>query len=297
MSKLARANILKTWLIFSIFFGIIAGLGWIFSRTYANPAIFVYAVIFSVLTSGFSYWFSDKVVIALAGAEPADRQRYPEFYAVVAKLASKAKLPMPKLYVINDDSPNAFATGRNPKHAAVASTTGLLSRMNREELEGVIAHELSHVSNRDILVSTIAAVLVGFISIIANWSMRMSFWGRRDDREERGGSNALFLVGLAAALLAPLAATLMQLAISRKRESLADASGAMLAGNPEGLASALAKIADHPGILRRANNATSHLYIENPFKADTGREDIRWIIKIFLTHPPVEERIRALRGR
>lgn len=290
----ASRNIAKTWLLMTIFLIVVIGIGWFFSRLYANPAILTYAVIFSVLMSGFSYWFSDKVVVALTGAKPAMREKFPEFYNALTELAAKANLPMPKLYVVNDDAPNAFATGRNPKHAAVAATTGLLEKLNRDELEGVMAHELSHIGNRDMLLSTVVVVLVGFVSILSNWFMRMTIFGRRD-REGRG-SSALMLIGFLMAILAPIVAMLIQLAISRKREFLADASGALLTKNPGGLASALKKIASHPGTVRRAHMATAHLYIENPFKADVGGGSAPWIVKIFLTHPPVEERIKTLRG-
>jgi len=205
-------------------------------------------------------------------------------------------LPMPKIYLIREAQPNAFATGRNPAHAVVAVTEGLLERLDRSELEGVIAHELSHIGNRDMLLSTVIVVLVGFISILSDIFLRSSFFGfgGRRDREDGGQAQAvLMLVGIVLAVLAPLAAMLIQLAISRKREFLADTSGALLTRYPEGLASALEKISADPTPMRVANNTTAHLWLDDPFK---GRKKISWFHKLFLTHPPVEDRIKALRG-
>lgn len=294
------ANIRRTWLLMSLFFGIVIGVGWVFSQIYGSPAILYIAVAFSVLMNVISYWFSDKIVLKLHRAEPVNLKSQPELYRVLENLTIAAGLPMPKLYLIDDPAPNAFATGRSPKHAVVAVTSGLLERLDRSELEGVLAHELSHIGNRDMLVSTVAVVLVGFISILSDMFMR-SIWygglgGRDDDR--RGGAHAVILIiGIALSILAPIIASLIHLAISRRREFLADASGALLTRYPDGLASALRKIAEYSRPLKTATNATAHLFLENPFGADRdlGRKT-PWIVKLFSTHPPIEERIAALEG-
>lgn len=294
------ANIRRTWLLMSLFLGIVIGVGWVFSQIYGSPAILYIAVAFSILMNVISYWFSDKIVLKLHRAEPVNLKSQPELYRVLENLTIAAGLPMPKLYLIDDPAPNAFATGRNPKHAVVAVTSGLLERLDRSELEGVLAHELSHIGNRDMLVSTVAVVLVGFISILSDMFMK-SIWygglgGRDDDR--RGGAHAVILIiGIALSILAPIIASLIHLAISRRREFLADASGALLTRYPDGLASALRKIAEYSRPLKTATNATAHLFLENPFGADRdlGRKT-PWIVKLFSTHPPIEERIAALEG-
>ena len=285
-------NIQKTWLLMLLFLGIIIALGWFFSVTYNAPHILWGAIILSILMNIVSYWYSDKIALSMSGARPATREEFFDLYTVTENLSISAGLPMPKLYVIADPVPNAFATGRNPEHAAVAATTGLLQILNRTELEGVIAHELSHIGNRDILISTVAVVLVGFVSLISDFFLRASFFGRSGD-DNRGGNAIFVLIGFALALLSPLIATLIQLAISRKREFLADASGALLTRYPDGLASALEKIHSHAGTLRRANHATAHLYIANPFGGKEGKRS--FLTKLFMTHPPVEERINALK--
>lgn len=284
-------NISKTWALMAIFFSIVIGIGWAVSYYYQNPGILFFAVIFAVVMNVSSYWFSDTIVIAMAGAKKADGPQYLELNRTVENLAITAGLPKPKVYVVHDPAPNAFATGRNATHAAIAVTTGLLAMMENEELEGVLAHELSHIGNRDMLVSTVAVVLVGFITIIADFFWRSAFFSSRD-RDER--SNPL-LAALAVALvvLAPIIATLLQLAISRRREFLADASGALLTRYPEGLASALRKIGAYATPMRSANNATAHLYISNPFGPRAAKS---FVTRLFSTHPPVEERIKALLG-
>ena len=292
-------NIRKTWLLMSLFFGVVMGVAWTFAQIYNNPSILYIAVVFSMLMNVASYWFSDKIVLMLHRAEPVDLESGRELYRIVENLSITAGIPMPKIYIIADSAPNAFATGRNPEHAIVAVTSGILERLNRSELEGVIAHELSHIGNRDMLLSTVAVVLVGFISIISDFFMRSMWWGglRSRDSEERRGNGLFMLVGIALSLLAPLIATLLQLAISRKREFLADASGVLLTRYPDGLISALRKIASHPQPLATATNATAHLFFENPFGTDRNRNGERttsWLTRIFSTHPPIEERIRAL---
>jgi len=289
------SNVRKTWLLFTVFLIVVIGIGWVFSRIYANPSILYFAVVFSVLMNVIAYWYSDKIVLKMARAIPIEHKSAPELYHIVENLSITAGLPMPKIYLIRENQPNAFATGRNPKHAVVAVTEGLLEKLDRSELEGVLAHELSHVGNRDMLLSTVVVVLVGFISIISDMLLRSAFWGglgRRDDREGGQAGAILMIVGIALSILAPIAAMLIQLAISRKREFLADASGALLTRYPEGLASALEKISSDSTPMRIANNTTAHLWLDDPFK---GQKKTSWLRKLFMTHPPVEERIKCLR--
>lgn len=283
-------NVRKTWMLMSIFLIIVIGLGFVFSQVYGNPNILYFFVFFSVVMNIVSYWYSDKIALALAKAHIATREQYFDFYNIVENLAITAGLPMPKIYVIEDPSPNAFATGRDKNHSVVVVTTGLLSIMNKTELEGVIAHEMSHIGNKDMLLSTVAVVLVGFIAIISDMMVRMSiFGGRRDDRE---GNGIFMIVGIILAILAPIAATLIQLAISRKREYLADASGALLTRYPEGLASALEKISKYGTPMRTQSTAIAHLYIANP----TGSGQFaKKMSGLFSTHPPIEDRIKRLR--
>lgn len=279
----------------SLFLIVVVGIGWVFSQVYGDSSFVVVAVVFSLFMNFFSYWFSDKIVLAMSGAHPIKREENLELYRIVENLCITAGLKMPKLYVINDESPNAFATGRNQEHAAVAVTSGLLQILNKNELEGVIAHELSHIGNKDILISTIVVILVGFVALLSDFFLRAQFFrGRRDD--DRGGGQAqmiMMLIGIILAILTPIVAKLIQLAISRKREFLADASGALLTRYPEGLASALEKISNYPTQLRRINKATAHLYISSPLK---GGQAANWLGKLFMTHPPVEDRIKALQG-
>lgn len=267
-----------------------------FSWIYDNPAILLFGIIFAVVTNVLSYWYSDKLVLAMSHARPVEFKDNPELYRIVENLCITAGLPLPKIYIINEMSPNAFATGRNPEHAVIAVTRGLLERLNRTELEGVLAHELSHIGNRDMLVSTVAVVLVGFVALMSDWFLRISFWGggRRKGGERRDQMQAILMIaGIILAILAPIIASLMHLAISRKREFLADASGALLTRYPEGLAAALEKISADPTPLSVANNATAHLFIDDPLKKE-GRT--HWFAKLFMTHPPIEERVKILRG-
>ena len=282
-------NLRKTWALMLGFFLMVIAIGWAVSYYYQSPLILYAAVAFSVLMNIGSYWFSDKLVLKMTKARPATREEFFDLHTVTENLAITAGLPMPKLYVIDDPAPNAFATGRNEKHAVVAATTGLLALLDRTELEGVIAHELSHIKNRDMLVMTVAVVLAGFIAIIADIFLRMSFFGGGDRDNGRAGV-ILAVLAVVAAILAPIAAQLIQLAISRRREFLADASGALLTRYPEGLASALRKISGYGAPMRTANHATAHLFIANPFGPNAGK----FINKMFSTHPPVEERVKAL---
>ncbi len=288
------ANIRKTWIIMSGFFIFVMLVGWVFGTAMQSPALFYGIALFAIGMNIASYWWSDKIVLKMTGAKEVKKQDAPELYRIVENLAITAGLPMPKVYVISDPAPNAFATGRNAEHAVVAVTTGLLERLEKQELEGVLAHELSHIGNKDMLVSTVAVVLVGFVVLLADMFRQWAWFGG-GNRDNNGGGRAqvIFLVvAIVLSILAPIMAMLLQMAISRKREFLADASGALLTRYPEGLASALQKISQAPQQLRRANHATAHLFIANPFKPKNG---IGFLTKLFMTHPPVEARVKALR--
>lgn len=291
----AESNVRKTWLLITLFLVFIIALGWLFSELLGSSLILIIAVIFSILMSFFSYWYSDKIVLKMTRAKPIKKEDNPELYRIVENLCITAGIPLPKIYILPESQPNAFATGRDEKHAVVAVTKGLLDKLERVELEGVIAHELSHIKNRDILLGTIIVILAGIIALVSHWFLRISFWGglggRRSSRDSSGV--ILLILGLVAAILAPIAATLIRLAISRKREFLSDASGALLTRYPEGLARALEKISADSAPMKVANNATSHLFISSPFK---GKQSKSWFTKLFMTHPPVEERTKALRG-
>lgn len=284
---------MKTWALMAGFFLVVTAIGWGISWYYDSPAILWGAVIFSVLMNVGSYWFSDKIALSMNGARPATREEFFDLYTVTENLAITAGMPMPKLYVIEDPAPNAFATGRDEKHAVVAATTGLLKILDRTELEGVIAHELSHIKNKDMLVMTVAVVLAGFVAIIADMFLRMSLFGggSRDSGDNKAGL-IVAILAVVAIVLAPIAAQLIQLAISRRREFLADASGALLTRYPEGLASALRKISGDGRPMKRANHATAHLFIGDPFGAKAGE----FMNRMFATHPPVEARVKALLG-
>lgn len=281
-------NITKTWLFLGMFFVLIIAIGFVFSQVYNDPSILYITVILSLIMNVGSYWWSDKIVLSMVHAQEIGKADNPELWNIVENLAITAGLPMPKLYIVDDPSPNAFATGRNKEHAAVAVHTGILSILNKTELEGVLAHELSHVGNRDTLVSTIVVVLAGMVSLLSHFFLRMSMFGGRDRDNKAGG--IFMLAGFALAILAPFFAMLIQLAISRKREFLADASGALLTRYPEGLASALEKIGGAGIPSTTATDATSTLYISSPFHSGFSG-----FSKLFMTHPPMEERIAALR--
>jgi len=279
-------NGIKTALLLGLMTGLILVIGGVLGGR--NGMLI--ALVFAGVMNFFSYWFSDKIVLAMYGAKPVQSGEAPALHAIVERLAARANIPMPRLYLIPADAPNAFATGRNPDHAAVAVTTGIMKLLSEDELEGVIAHELSHVRNRDILISSVAATIAGAIAYLAHmaqWAAIFGGFGGRDDRDRGGGVIGL----LATAIIAPIAATLIQLAISRSREFQADQSGAELAGSPFGLARALEKLGHASGrIPMDANPATAHLFIVSPF---TGQS----LMKLFSTHPPLEERIRRLLGR
>lgn len=285
----------KTWFLLSFFFILIIIVGWFFSQAMETPIILYLAVGFSIVSSFISYWWSDKIVLAMSKAHEVTHDNARELYHLVENLCITAGLPVPKIYIIQDSAPNAFATGRDPEHAVIAVTSGLLQKLEKSEVEGVIAHELSHIGNRDILLATVVTVLVGAIVLMADWFMRWSFFGHRSSHDDNKDGRVQLIITIAAivlAILAPLFAKLMQLAISRKREFLADADGALLTRHPEGLARALEKISADSEELEVANRATAHLYISSPFK---GKKK-GLFTKAFMTHPPVEERIAKLRG-
>ncbi len=282
-------NVFRTWMLMGVFLILVILIGWVAAQYFGDSSILYVAVFFAFVMNVSAYWFSDKIAIASVGAKPADEKEYLELHRIVENLAITAGLPKPRVYIINDPQPNAFASGRDAKHAVIAVTTGLLAILDRSELEGVIAHELSHVGNRDILVMTVAVVLVGVISMIANIAIRMSWGGGRDRDRNAGPFIAIAMV--VAVILAPLAAQLIQLAISRKREFLADASGALLTRYPDALASALQKIGSYQAPMQRASTTTAHLFISNPFGAHQAGQ---FVAKLFSTHPPMTERIAAL---
>ncbi|KKP98890.1 MAG: Protease HtpX-like protein [Candidatus Levybacteria bacterium GW2011_GWB1_36_18] len=274
-----------------LFVVFITTLVYVFSKALGigNLTLVGIALIISGIMSIGSYYYSDKLVLATSGARQIKKADYPNYYRTVENLCIAAGLPTPRVYVIDDPSPNAFATGRDPKHAVVCATTGILSVMNETELEGVIAHELSHIKNFDIRLMGVVAILVGFIAIISDFFIRITFFSNNRDR----GNGIFLVIGLIFAILSPIVAILIQLAVSRKREYLADASGALLTRYPEGLASALEKLEKDKTPPRFASNATAHLYIENPFE---NKKVKNFFTSLFNTHPPLEERIRILRS-
>lgn len=273
------------------FFFVVIGIGWAFSYILETPLILYIAVALSIMMNVGSFWYSDKLALKTSGAKPADEREYLELHRILENLSITVGMQKPRLYIINDAAPNAFATGRDEKHAAVAVTTGLLDMMERSELEGVLAHELSHVKNRDTLVMTVVVVLLGFVTLLSDFFLRSMLYGRHGGGERDGRLQLIFIIiGLALAIFAPLVARLIQFAVSRKREFLADASGALITRYPEGLASALKKIGSYKQPMRNANHATAHLFIGNPF----GAKAFKGMNKLFSTHPPVEERIKAL---
>jgi len=296
--QLIQRNKQKSTFIMVLFVLFIVGASYLIAVGLQYDLSFVgIALIFSGIVSFTSYWWSDKVVLAISQARPVTKAEFFDYYTVTENLTLGQRLPMPKLYVIDDTAMNAFATGRDPQHAVVCATTGLLGQLTRSEIEGVVAHELSHVQNYDIRLMSVVTVLVGMIALLSDWALRMTFWGRsgrsRDDSRESSQVQIIFLaVGVLLALLSPLIAQVIQLAISRKREFLADASGIGMTRNPSGLISALKKISADREPLEAANKATAHLYFSNPLKNTHGA--VGWFAKLFQTHPPVTERIAAL---
>lgn len=284
------SNIRKTWFLMGTFLAVVIAIGYAVSWYMNSPGILYIAIIFALLMNIGSYWFSDKIVLSMTNAKPIEKAQAPELYNIVENLSITAGLPMPKIYIVDDPAPNAFATGRDPEHAVVAATTGLLHMLDRNELEGVMAHELSHVGNRDMLVMTVAVVLAGFVAILADILSRSLMFGGDRDRHP-----AFLIVGIVGIILAPIAAKMIQLAISRKREYLADASGALLTRYPEGLASALEKISGANVPMQRPSHATAHLFISDPFGTDGKKTIGQRISALFATHPPAADRIRILR--
>lgn len=284
-------NVRKTWMLMTVFLVLVMAVGYAVSWYMGSSAFLYGAIIFALLMNVGSYWFSDKIVLSMTGAREATHAEFPDLFNVVENLSITAGLPMPKVFVVDDPAPNAFATGRDPEHAVVAATTGLLSMLNRTELEGVMAHELSHVGNRDMLVMTVAVVLAGFLAMLADFLSRALIHGGGGDRQK---SPIFLIVGIAGIILVPIAAQLIKLAISRKREYLADASGALLTRYPEGLASALEKISSYARPMQRVSHATAHLFISDPYGG--GEKSIgQKIGGLFQTHPPAEDRIKILR--
>jgi heat shock protein HtpX len=279
------SNMFKTAMLLAILTAMLVLIGGAIGGQQGMAVAFVLALAMNF----FSYWFSDRIVLAMYGAKPVDEAQAPGLHAVVRRLATRSGIPMPRVYLIPSETPNAFATGRNPEHAAVAVTEGIMRLLDDEELEGVLAHELAHVANRDVLISTIAATLAGAITYLAHMAQWAAmFGGSRSDDEEGGGSNPFGLILMA--VLAPIAAMLVQLAVSRAREFQADATGARVAGKPWGLAKALEKLhlAQHVAPMA-ANPATAHLFIVNPLSGQA-------FMTLFSTHPPIEERIARLRA-
>jgi heat shock protein HtpX len=286
----ADKNTRLTWVYITGFLIFVIGVGYVFAGAMNNSLILYVAVAFSVVMSFVSYWWSDKIVLTMSGAKEVTHDNAREIYHIVENLCITAGLPIPKIYIIEDSAPNAFATGRDPEHGVICLTSGIVAKLEKAELEGVIAHELSHIGNRDILLSTVVVVLVGFVALLADWFRHWAFWGGKSDENKSGQMQIILMIAaIALSILAPVAAVIMQMAISRKREFLADASAVLLTRHPEGLARALEKISSDSEKLEAANRATAHLYITNPFK---GKK----ISSLFATHPSIEERVRILRG-
>ncbi|MBI4399145.1 zinc metalloprotease HtpX [Candidatus Micrarchaeota archaeon] len=284
-----NTNKLKSVLLIIGFLIFVAIIGYVFGElTGLGYFGLILAVVLSMFYTVGSYYYSDQIVLRITGAKPVKKEEYPYLFNTIDGLSIAAGIPVPKAYVIEDPAPNAFATGRDPQHGAVAVTTGLLKIMNRQELEGVIAHEMSHIKNYDTRLMTLAVVLAGVVTILADIGLRAFVFGRRDDRG-KGGGGIILLIFLVMLILSPIFAQLIKLAISRKREYLADANGALLTRYPEGLASALEKISQSTNKLKNVSEATAHLYISNPFKSSL-------INGLFSTHPPMQDRIKILRG-
>lgn len=288
-------NIFKTWVIMFFFTLFTVGVVYVFARAWGFDEIGGLGIVgLSLIVTGIinfvSYYWSDKIVLGISGAKPITKEQNPQLYRMVENLCIAAGLPLPKIYILEDTAPNAFATGRDPKHAAIAFTTGILDKLDKQELEGVTAHELSHVGNRDTLVMTVVSVLVGTIALLADWFMHSLWFGGNRDSDNK--SSGIFLaIAIVAAILAPIVATMIQLAVSRRREYLADASGSLLTRNPDALAKALVKISGDREPLEAANRGTAHMYIVNPLKGQPAGE---FFAGLFNTHPPIKDRVRAL---
>lgn len=295
------SNKRRSALLVAAFVVVVAGAAWAFNLLIGGgvAGLAVALVVAGGVAAG-AYWKSDAVALAMSHARPADPVEHARLHNLVEGLCIAGGLPKPRVYVVDDDAPNAFATGRDPRHAAVAVTTGLLDKLNRIELEGVLAHELSHVKNYDILVSTLAVTMVGMVALLSDWALRFLWWGgprHRDDQNTGGpGPQAVMaVVGFALLLLAPVAARLMQFAVSRRRETLADLTGVSLTRYPPGLVSALEKLRDDQTVVHSGSRATAHLWIESPVPRAESEGRLAWLGRLFDTHPPLEERIQALR--
>ena len=291
-----QSNKLKTYLLIFGFIGFISAVFYLLGIYFGETKGFLIAGLVISLASGVgSYFYSDKLVLAMNSAIPANKEEWFDFYTVAQNIAIAAGVPMPRLYVIEDDAPNAFATGRDPKHAVVVATSGLLKRLDRSDIEGVVAHEMAHVKNYDILLMRIVTVLVGSIAYTIHFMTRSMMWGgmgNSDDNRSSGPLGAIIFILLI--IVTPIVASLIQFAVSRRREYLADATGVLFTRNPVGLADALGKIAEYPTSMKAASSATAHLYIANPFKKNGKRGE--WLMNLFSTHPPIEERIRLLKS-
>jgi len=287
-----EGNNRKTIFLITFFIILIIALGGLFSYWFNSYWILIIAIVIALVQTFSSYWWSDKLILRLSRAQPIEKKDNPELYRIIENLCITAGLPLPKIYIIPERQANAFATGRDQEHASIAITSGLLEKLNRSELEGVIAHELSHIKNKDILLQSVIVVLVSIVALLSRFFLRLSLFS---SRRSKGGIIIFisFFAGILVAVLAPLAASVLQMAISRKREFLADASGALLTRYPEGLARALEKISSDPATLIFANESTAHLYIANPFR---GEEKQNWLKKLFSTHPLIEERVERLRN-
>jgi len=293
--QLVAKNKRRSFVIITLFIAFVTGAAYLMAEGFNYPLQFVgWALIFSGFSSFFSFYFSDKVILTISGAKEANRKEYFDFYTTAENIARSQRMPMPRLYVIEDSAMNAFATGRDPEHAVVCATTGLLKRLNRGEIEGGIAHEMGHIKNYDIRLMSIVSVLVGFVALLADWMMRNSFYRKKNDDNNNQTQAIMTIIAIVLALLSPIVAQLIQLAISRRREFLADATSASITKNPEGLARALEKISQDREPLEAANKATAHLYIADPLKNSKGA--IASFKNLFNTHPPVKERIAALRA-
>jgi heat shock protein HtpX len=284
------SNRAKTWGYLFIYVALILAIGYFFSYYYGSYVFLLIAGVISIVQGSIGYWFADSIALAVAHAEPLDPERYAATYKIMENLSITAGLPMPRLFLISDPALNAFATGRDPKHAAIAITSGLLESLDSNELTGVLAHELSHVGNEDIRLMSMVMIMAGVITLLSQWFTRSLWWGggRKRDDNDNGGGGIMLVVGIAFAILAPLAATLIQLAISRRREFMADADGVLLTRYPEGLISALRKIGSDDQAVSDANTATAPMYINNPLRKGG------WLANAFSTHPPIEKRIEAL---
>ncbi len=300
MYERIASNVRKSWFLIFVFMLFVALIGWVFGEfTGFGLWGLAGAVAFSLVMIWGSYFSSDKIALSMSKAKPAEGPEWRQLQNIVEGLSIAAGMPKPRVYVVYDDAPNAFATGRNPKHGAIAVTTGLLQKLNRDELQGVLAHELSHIKNRDTLVMTLAVTLVGVIVLLADWLIRAMFWG--GDNDNRGLGLPFAIVGFVLLLISPLVAQLLQFAISRQREFLADADGVFLTRHPQGLINALEKLRQDQTVVRTASRATAHLWIESPIARAAGEgarkgasKQGAWLNRMFDTHPPLESRIQAL---